>query len=1565
MPRRTTPPGERPPLTAHGGATHAAGVSRAGRAVRALLSLVVAPIVLGALIVIVFATTPWGNERVRRLLVSQANERLAGQLAIGSLRGNLFRNATLTGVRVLDSSRAPVLTVARMRVAYAVWPALHGQVVIQSLELDSALLVMDQRPGARWNFQTIVRSSGAPTDTSVHRAPPEIANVVIRQGELRYRRPWHPDTTLSAAAQAAAVDGALAPTARIRTERVAGGYQRVLDYRRIDAALPVVQLAHGGRPMVVRIAALAMLAEPYRPPAIAVRSLTGTLYASRDSLWWHGAHLTLPGSQLTGDGKIGFAKAGLSLDLTGAPVSLADLRWLRPSLPAEGGGHLRVTVRLRGDTSELALSDADLRYRDARLVGGAAVTRVAPAHATATTLVRGVELTVARLSTSLLHELLPSARLPRSGILNGHLAAHGAPNDLQVDADVRFADARAGESRLVARGGVGVADRAHGGVHANALHVELRPLQLATLAGSGARMPVGGTLAGIATLSGSVGDGWQVRGDLTHAEGGERSRVTGTGSYRTAGGRIVADATLQPLSLVTLGRLAPGAALRGAVTGRVHAEGTGRALVVRGSLRSTNGGGAVAGQATLAHAGGRTRYDVAVAVDALDARAFSRRAPATSLTGRVSARGVGFSAGGADARFAADLGRSRYDTFAVDRLLARGAVARGVLRLDTLAVAAAGAHAQASGTLGLVAARSGALQIALTLDSLGALRRWLGSPDTTLVAASASRQAMELSRARADSARRADAVRIERLALGLPEGVALVVDTLPGIRRDSLAGSLALRGTLRGSIVSPALDARVTGRALVARGSAVGALDAAVHGEALRSPRRLLHVRVQADAIRAAGYDFEHLDAAGAYQDQQLIAHAELRQDAAVSYAAAGRWRHGMGGAEDVALDSLRARFDTLNWRLAHPTRIRVAHGDVTVDSLELRSSAGGRLFANGSVPAAGPMHLEVAAEQVHVATVLRALQRDATGDARVGAVVQLDGSRADPTMRGTVAIRDGTYRGTRAPDADLTLRYAARRLAASATARDSVGRRVLAATASLPVDLALVSVRGSRRTAGELVADAVLDSLALGMLPLSSSSLEALQGTVAGEAHVRGTWAMPSYSGHAALRDGGVVVASTGMRVTGAVADLRVAGDTLRLDSLVARAGGALRAAGTVDLSDRTHPVLHLAASGRNLRVLDATRGLVDVDGEIRAEGPLAAVRVTGRGEMLHGYLALKQFNKKLLRVKAPDALSLFSVYDTTRPPEDVRRARAAQAGAHRVGAIVDLSLVVDRGSYYRNRPDANTEFYTGAGEQLEAHLDTRAGDAWAVGFVRIGEGVAFFRAAPFEPARGTLTFQPWTGSAALLEQVGERPVWEPGRGFFPVELLTGGTSKAPALALESGTLFPIRGRELNGYLTIGRERLSLLQQSGSSLSGSEAWSGQLSGETGALARRQQAATALGVVLHDIGTGATKEFGLDAFSVSPADVPTELVFGKTGGVRGAMIEAGRYVTTDRYIVAEMRLTTGIPGLRVQQRVGTQYRLDAGLTPRFLFGSPAELGITHPTVRTGAFGAYLTRGWDW
>ena len=1532
------------------------------RVARTLLATVVFPIVLGLAIVLVLALTPWGNERVRRLVVSQANDRMNGELAIGSLRGNLLSGATLTDVRLADSARQPVFAARRVQLRYALGAALRGRLVLRSLVLDTPTVLFDKQPGARWNFQSLLRPSGRPRDTTQRRAPPELADITIHHGRFLYRRPWSPDTTLTPDQRDSAIAAALGGKARSRVERVPRGFQRVVEYHDIDSRIPSVRLAHDGRPTAVEIASLSMIGEPYREPAIDVRSLVGTIYASRDSLWWRGARMALPASRVSGDGTIGFRKVGFWLDLRGAPVAFADLRWVNPRMPASGGGTLRYAMRIHRDTTTLSMADASVRYRDATVRGRAAVTRIHPNGETTRIIVNGADVTVARLGTDIIRELAPTLDVKRRGTLDGHVAITGPVDDSRLDADVTFDDASAGRSRVVARGGVvlGADPRAKG------LVVALRPLRLATLSGTGIRVPVRGVLTGTATVSGSRSGGWRGRGDLALDDRGARSHVTGVWQWDAASGRVVADARLAPLSLATVNGFAPAARLRGAVTGRVRADGTTRDLRVVSTLRSTSGGGAIDLRGRVAPAGARTRYDLVAVADSLDASAFTRGAPSTRLTGTIAARGRGFSPATASADVQADLTGSRFDSLDVDRLSARLGIANGVARVDTLAVLASGVRVDAGGALGLVAGRDGTLRFSATVDSLAALRPWLGTSDTSAVAAPAARRRALLAAARADSVRRADAVRIEQLALGLAEGVELRLDTLPSLRRDSLAGSLSASGTLAGNPTQLAVDAHVTGSGLVVRGNRVQSLRADVTGTARGDEAGApLRFRVTADSMEASGRAFERIEANARWSGHTLAGDLRVRQDSLVAYAALGSYARPATGVTVVRLDTLRATFDTLVWRLARPGAVRLDNGSVAIDSVDLRSSAGGRLFASGRVPRAGPVSLDVAAERVRIATVLRALQRDGDADGELGASAHIAGTRAVPTVDGRVALRGATWERARAPDVDVTLGYRDRRAALEAVAHDSSGRRVLSGTASLPYDLALDRVAGSRRLEGPLAADVVLDSLSLAALPLGSTSFDDVRGRLGADVHVRGTWAAQEYRGRVALRGGGVTLTSTEMKVSDAMADLTLTGDTLRLDSLVARAGGPLRASGIVDLSDRSRPFVRAVASGENLRVMDQRRGFADANASITAVGPLSELRVTGRGEMLRGFLALKSFRKDLLRVKSPGDLAFMSVFDTTAPPNDSARVAVARRERKALAIVADLTLVIDRGNYYRHRPDANTEFYTAGGEALVAHLDQRSDDQWAVGFVQIPGGVAFFRTQPFVPARGSLTFGPHTNAAGIVQEVGERLVWEPGRGWFPLEMVTGGTSKVPAVGLESGTLFPIRGRELNGYLTQGRTSTSLLQQSGSSLSGSASWSGQLSGEVGALARRQQGATALGVVLHDIGTGATKEWEFDAFGVSPADVPTELVFGKTGGVRGALVEGGRYLTTDRYLAGQLRLTRGIPGFRFAQRFGTTYRLDVGLEPRFLFRAPEELGITHPTIRTGVFGAFLTRMWDY
>ena len=60
----------------------------------------------------------------------------------------------------------------RVRFSYALGPALRGRLVLRSLVLDTPVVVLDKQPGARWNFQSLMRPSGGPRDTTQQRARP-------------------------------------------------------------------------------------------------------------------------------------------------------------------------------------------------------------------------------------------------------------------------------------------------------------------------------------------------------------------------------------------------------------------------------------------------------------------------------------------------------------------------------------------------------------------------------------------------------------------------------------------------------------------------------------------------------------------------------------------------------------------------------------------------------------------------------------------------------------------------------------------------------------------------------------------------------------------------------------------------------------------------------------------------------------------------------------------------------------------------------------------------------------------------------------------------------------------------------------------------------------------------------------------------------------------------------------------------------------------------------------------------------------------------------------------------
>ena len=365
-------------------------------------------------VVLVLATTPWGNERVRRLLVSQANGRITGRLDVGELRGNLLSGATLTDVRLVDSARHPLFTARRVRVRYALLPALRGQVVMRSLVLDTADVVLDKRPGAALELPV--------ADAAERRARRTRRSTAHRRSSS--------EITMRTAASRSGARGARHDAARRSTrlgDRRGARRQRAQPHRARGRRLPArARLPRHRRP-AARGAPRARRAADRRarsrrcrcsPSRIARRRSTCARSSGRSTrrrIRSGGAARACRcrARASSGDGTIRFQRMGFSLDLTGSPLSFADLRWLDPQAPSVGRRQralrhahprrLDDASRSRTPTCTIAMR----RSWDTRR-SRASIRRARRASCSSTARISRV----ARLSTAIVHELAPTLKLP-------------------------------------------------------------------------------------------------------------------------------------------------------------------------------------------------------------------------------------------------------------------------------------------------------------------------------------------------------------------------------------------------------------------------------------------------------------------------------------------------------------------------------------------------------------------------------------------------------------------------------------------------------------------------------------------------------------------------------------------------------------------------------------------------------------------------------------------------------------------------------------------------------------------------------------------------------------------------------------------------------------------------------------------------------------------------------------------------------------------------------------------------------------------------------------------------
>ncbi|HEY5086135.1 MAG TPA: hypothetical protein VII66_02140, partial [Gemmatimonadaceae bacterium] len=811
-------------------------------------SVIVAVAAAAAVAVLVLTQSNWGRERVGGYVVGTIQGAAHGYVTVHRIDGNLLNGATLVGLTITDSARAPFVTADTIVANYRLRDLIGKRIYLDNVRIVHPVVVVNRMPGGKWNYDRIF-----PRDTSHVPSPPgflswvALRNVTVVDGHVTARSPWTPDDTLSAAQRVGVIRFTLGPVGRLNVERVGGGFQKISDFRNIYGTFPLMRLEDpSDARQLIDVGTLRMTAEPLKPPSVRVTNAKGRFVILNDSLYFNGITASLASSRLShGSGRYNFDSNDLRLQLHGDTVATNDLLWIDPNIPQDGSGRLDFTLDWVGPSSDYLATNASLAVAGATMSGSLGV------FVTDTLAFHNTDMRFKHLDTRTIQQLFPTIKSPRQGYLTGRMAARGGFGAMHVDGDVAFDDPRTGRTRVVALGTVGASA---GVARARDLRLTLEPFRVALVRAVDPTLPIGGTITGKALLNGSSATRLTATIDLVHDDVTGESHVTGSLIFARGGSVPLINANLQllPLSLATAGQFAPAAGLRGNVTGPVSITGPMSNMAVSADL-TTPDGGSISTHGTMDLASRPQSYDLGVTAHLFDASQVSSKGPRTSLSADIAARGTGFNLATLTATATAHVRTSAYDSVSVDSAVAKVAASNGVLTVDTLALHVPHGYASATGQFGLVAGTSGKLNYATAVDSLGALSRILPAPDTGFVQPRPAILAQRLTRADTTRARIARATQVERAVTGkvMPR---IPVDTPRAIPRSQLSGSIAAHGTATGNVHTFDLNGSVTGKNLIAFGSAASAVSANYTWNSAFSPQSRVSAQLSAVNVLAAGF---------------------------------------------------------------------------------------------------------------------------------------------------------------------------------------------------------------------------------------------------------------------------------------------------------------------------------------------------------------------------------------------------------------------------------------------------------------------------------------------------------------------------------------------------------------------------------------------------------------------------------------------------------------------------------------------------------------------------------------
>ncbi len=404
-------------------------------------------------------------------------------------------------------------------------------------------------------------------------------------------------------------------------------------------------------------------------------------------------------------------------------------------------------------------------------------------------------------------------------------------------------------------------------------------------------------------------------------------------------------------------------------------------------------------------------------------------------------------------------------------------------------------------------------------------------------------------------------------------------------------------------------------------------------------------------------------------------------------YALAGDYRLA-GDTTDLAVRDLRFGAGQGAWRLTAPAGLRLVAGTVAADSLRLARAGGGSLRAAGrlawvagtadATALAAPLafHLDLIGAPLEDFLGLAGAESPAGG--RVTGNVDVDGTAGAPRIRASIGVDAPRFQELRLDRLDANATYADNHADGRVQALAG-GTPVLVAAGRLPMDLTFASAH--RRLPDQPIDFTVrADSLPASLATTLLDGFSGVRGRLDGQVKVGGTVRAPKFDGQIGLQGGAGFWLPSGVTYSGVRGTFRMAGDgAIQVDATAAAAQGTAGVKGRVVVgSDWSNPGFDLAASLNNFLAARRRDADVTASGDIRLGGRYRAPIVSGGIRVDRGVLNVDEVWRQYNILALDDSL-LFNVVDTS--VVSVRKVLTQEMESDFMRNLVVDSFTVDVG--------------------------------------------------------------------------------------------------------------------------------------------------------------------------------------------------------------------------------------------------------------------------------------------